>query len=258
MKVKILCFGVILGVFGVPATDASVARVDFVSGTTATINRGSGAVQLMKGDVINIGDVIHTNSSRVQFSDTGGYGSIVRMGVNAVAEFKTPPSPLLSMVPGLTFSAHFQAGEVYKTGGCDGKYRTSCYIGCGLLSSAVFLRPGSGPNEDLYYALKENLLVYDYQPTTSTDPNDWTQILSLNLGEMGSLTFNPDTGFHTASEPQPIGTSDLDYITGQYVNNALWSEGGYPTASEWGLIIMAGMLLTAGAIVIARRKRVAA
>lgn len=224
--------------FGRDVLATPIAYVDYVSGDTAMINKGSGPEQLKIGDDINLGDSIETNSSRVQYSFNGTYSGYTRMGIGASVEFESPPSALVTMLPGLDWSANFKDGEILLASSGDGKYRTSCYIRR-MISSTVFLQPGSGQNEDLFFAIDESIEIFDFQPITSTDPADWTSLLSLSSGEMGSLSLDT-MGFHTAGTPQPISNADLAYIEQGYLNDNLWVV---PEPSTLILFFAGGIIL---------------
>ncbi len=235
----------------------SVAVVDFVSGNSATIDRGSGPIPLSVGYTINIGDVVYNNADRVQYSYGGMYSGFVRSGVGAVAEFKVPPPPLTLLMPGLEWGADYTDGEGYAKGsGPHFKYRTTCWTRSPGPpgNSEVLCQPGSNANQDIYFALVDPLEVWEYQPTSSSDPEDFVLLLSLDQGQTATLTFDPQTETHTPGTPENIDPADLEYIASHYQDDSPWTRP-VPTVSEWGLIVMLLLSLTAGTIVFARRRR---
>jgi hypothetical protein len=223
-----------------PALAAALGYVSFVSGNTATIDSGSGTEILTVGREIDLGDIIKTNSDRVEFSYNSSIDSgYARMGIGSLVSFVAPPSPLTTGTPELDWVANFTEGEVlFVSEGLEDvavashwKYRTSCHGGKRFCeTSSVFLRPGTEENVDQYFALDCPIEVYDFQPITSSDPNDWSLLLSLAPGQTASLTLGGD-GFHSASTPQNISDDDLLYIQQNYINNSQWTSVPEPTST---------------------------
>ena len=251
LPVAIMFVAITLVFSFIPAVSADaleeVATVTFIGRGRgpegpATIDKGSGPELLQVGEVIEIGDVIETNSDRVQYNDI--CDGITRMSAGSVVEMMAARPEIEHMYPGLTFSPWFHEGEVLRKGGRrgggDGKYRTSCYICHMNAYSVVFLQPGSSPTQDRYFALTEYTSIWD------DHMGNWALLFELNPSEKGTLETIGGV-YQLPALIEPISPDELDYITVNYLDASLWSEE-VPAITPLSLLLALLSLFGLGAI----------
>lgn len=196
---------------------ANVAyRVTFVSETTKygaeIISKDGVYAPLVAGRVLEVNDKIVSLNSYLEIRDNNGL------------TFKLGPNSEFVLEPTFEGIIPVYWGEVYTTPQSNGlsifaqqKYRTSCFISP---MASVYME-NIEKNFDGFYALSEDVLIYEYDEKGKRFP-----IVIIPEGYVAVLEYKEDKAMrerYIVSEISVIEDKKYDHITESFLNPRKWN-----------------------------------
>lgn len=170
------------------------------------------SIALKMGQKIEIGQMIRTNSSRIEIRDN--WGAIFRLGENSEFSVEQTEGGIAPVYYGEVYKGRisYEPDKMCATS----KYRTSCWMNC---TKDVFMHP-TETNADVFYSFSADCPIWEYDESGRK-----FTIVHLDEGQKCSLTYHPNVPMrerYTVTNISSISDSEYDYIVTHFINPRCW------------------------------------